>query len=80
MSGVCNKPIHECEFSSRLYFLLYNDFDGGISRASVYMWINNIVYMFGLINWSYPRNAIVNDPLSIHDVGHIITRIIEVGF
>ena len=36
--------------------------------------------MLGLINWSYPRNAIVNDPLSIHDVGRIITRIIEVGF
>ena len=33
--------------------------------------------MFGLINWSYPRNAIVNDPLSIHDVGRITRKLLK---
>ena len=37
----------------------------------LYVWLNNILYMVGLTNWFYPRNAIVNDPLSIHDVGRI---------
>ena len=41
----------------------------------LYVWLNNILYMVGLTNWFYPRNAIVNDPLSIHDVGRRITEL-----
>ena len=44
----------------------------------LYVRLNNILYMFGLTNWFYPRNAIVNDPLSIHDVGRI-TELLELG-